>query len=330
MPYSLEKDLPKVVARLAEVYAAEGSQSLASLLRSARLELRETGYDNWNGGTYTYALTLHSQASLLSGIIRQAEKTEEELLERLKLLTRTYENEHLESVMILPELEPDPTAAPVMRGEEPSFWKIGSFRLFISHASQQMTQASSLALALEEYGFSAFVAHKHIEPTKEWPGEILLALNTMDAFAAFLTPDFKKSDWTDQEVGVAVGRNVLIIPVRLGLDPYGFIGKHQGFQGATKPVEELAAELVTLLAKHQQTRQKVAQSIVSAFGSSCSFAEARLRVQRLDLIQEFSDPLVQQVRQAASDNRQIRNAWGVPERVEQIIKQRSGVSAITS
>lgn len=72
---------------------------------------------------------------------------------------------------------------------------------------------------------SSFVAYTDIKPTKEWQGEIENALHSMDALAAILMPGFKDSDWTDQEVGVAIGRGVPIIPIMRGLTPYGFIGK---------------------------------------------------------------------------------------------------------
>jgi len=49
----------------------------------------------------------------------------------------------------------------------------------------------------------------------------------MDALLALLTPGSNESKWTDQEVGVAVGRRVPVIPIRIGIDPYGLIGKYQ-------------------------------------------------------------------------------------------------------
>ena len=49
----------------------------------------------------------------------------------------------------------------------------------------------------------------------------------MDAFVALLTEGFHDSLWTDQEVGFALSRGVPILAVRLGKDPYGFIGKFQ-------------------------------------------------------------------------------------------------------
>ena len=82
--------------------------------------------------------------------------------------------------------------------------------------------------ALQRFGISAFVAHEDIQPTTEWEGEIQRGLGTMEALAAILTPDFSASVWCDQEVGFALGRSRLVIPIRCGMDPYGFLGKYQG------------------------------------------------------------------------------------------------------
>jgi hypothetical protein len=45
-----------------------------------------------------------------------------------------------------------------------------------------------------------------------------------------------------------LGLNKLIIPIRLGSDPYGFMGKYQGLQGNKKTTDDLANELFKLLA----------------------------------------------------------------------------------
>jgi hypothetical protein len=88
-----------------------------------------------------------------------------------------------------------------------------------------------------------------IHPTKEWQDEIESALSSMDGFVALLTDNFHESDWTDQEVGFALARGVPIVAVRLGRDPYGFIGRFQGL-GATW--DNCALELAKLLIKHDR------------------------------------------------------------------------------
>ena len=106
-------------------------------------------------------------------------------------------------------------------------WKPGYFRLFLTHVSTQKNMVSGVKGELANYGVDGFVAHEDIDPTKEWVMEIEAALTTCDALAAFLTDGFHESNWTDQEVGYSVSRHVLIIPVRIHLDPYGFIARYQ-------------------------------------------------------------------------------------------------------
>lgn len=143
------------------------------------------------------------------------------------------------------------------------FWLPGYFRLFLSHVSSFKAKTSQLQSALKPFGISAFVAHEDIEPTKEWQDEIERALFSMQALAAILTPGFHESRWTDQEMGVAIGRGLLVVPIRRGLDPYGFIGKSQGLQAAGKTVGQVAEALYVVLAANAQTTGALADAIVS-------------------------------------------------------------------
>lgn len=143
------------------------------------------------------------------------------------------------------------------------FWLPGYFRLFLSHVSSFKAKTAQLQSALKPFGISAFVAHEDIEPTKEWQDEIERALFSMHALAAILTPGFHDSKWTDQEIGVALGRGLLVIPVRRALDPYGFIGKSQGLQASGKTVRDVADSIFKILAANAQTTGALAEAIVS-------------------------------------------------------------------
>ena len=108
-----------------------------------------------------------------------------------------------------------------------NLWGTGSIRAFISHVSEDKKVAYDLKKALGTYGIAAFVAHDDIEPMREWGNEIVRALDSMDLLVALLTPTFSNSNWTDQEVGFALGRKVPALPVRYGKDPYGLLNKYQ-------------------------------------------------------------------------------------------------------
>jgi hypothetical protein len=132
----------------------------------------------------------------------------------------------------------------------------------VSHLSSFKKTAAALQSALRKFGISAFVAHVDIEPTREWHDEIEAGLFSMDALAAILMPGFKESNWTDQEVGVAVGRGVLVVPIIRGLDPYGFIGKYQGFQAHGKTVVQVARAVFDILVSSPKTRGRALTCLV--------------------------------------------------------------------
>lgn len=165
--------------------------------------------------------------------------------------------------------------------KEATFWKAGHFKLFLSHLASFKVNTARLQNALRKYAITSFVAHSDIEPSREWQTEIEAALQTMDAMAALLMPGFKESNWCDQEVGVAVGRDVLIIPVRKGLDPYGFIGKYQGIQAANKNVGEVAEEIFKTIIKSPKTRAKMIRCISNVISQSTEVDDALEKVSLL-------------------------------------------------
>ena len=207
---------------------------------------------------------------------------------------------------------------------EPGFWRPGYLRLFLSHLSAAKDSAGELQKHLLRFGVSAFVAHNDIEPTKEWQDEIQVALATCDALLALLHPGFHVSNWTDQEIGYVMGRQVLIIAARFGQDPYGFIGRFQAVQGEGKEPEVLARELLDILLRHRLTRKRMAEALVALLEQADSFPAAKSRTSLLGGVDYWDATLTQRVRAAVEANGQVREAWGVPARLETLIARMEG------
>lgn len=130
------------------------------------------------------------------------------------------------------------------------------FRVFLSHLAANKVVAAKLQEACLEFGISCFVAHNDIEPTQEWQTQIETALATSDALVALLHPEFHASNWTDQEIGYAMGRGLPVYSVRFGQDPYGFIGRFQAFTAKGKNPLALAQELFESFRKNKQTHSR--------------------------------------------------------------------------
>jgi hypothetical protein len=193
---------------------------------------------------------------------------------------------------------PISTTAP----KEVSFWKPGHFRLFLSHLASFKVQTSHLQTALRKYAISSFVAHEDIEPTREWQDEIEAALQTMDALAAILMPGFLESKWCDQEVGFAVGRNSLVIPIRKGLDPYGFIGKFQGIQAQSKTIGEVAEAIFTTLVKSPKTKSKILHALSGAISNATTSEEGIEKVDLLKSLDSIPAEILENLKQQIVDN----------------------------
>lgn len=193
---------------------------------------------------------------------------------------------------------PISTTAP----KEVSSWKPGHFRLFLSHLASFKVQTSHLQTALRKYAISSFVAHEDIEPTREWQDEIEAALQTMDALAAILMPGFLESKWCDQEVGFAVGRNSLVIPIRKGLDPYGFIGKFQGIQAQSKTIGEVAEAIFTTLVKSPKTKSKILHALSGAISNATTSEEGIEKIGILKSLDSIPAEILENLKQQIGDN----------------------------
>jgi len=171
---------------------------------------------------------------------------------------------------------------------------------------------SKLKDELDLRGVAGFVAHENIEPSLEWMDEIELGLRSMHALAALITPDFHASHWTDQEIGWALGRGILVLPVRLGVDPYGFAGKYQGISGSLEQPPALASSLVGALLANPQTHGEMRRSLVGSFAGATSFMMAQALKRLIVDVTDFTAEEKATLQKACTENDQVAGAFGVP------------------
>lgn len=204
---------------------------------------------------------------------------------------------------------------------EPTFWSSSSARVFLSHLASMKVFTMQLREELSKFGISAFVAHVDIEPTKEWQVEIESALASMDGLIALLAPGFKESNWCDQEVGVAIGRTLPIVSVRLDLDPYGFVGKYQAVQGVGKDHKALARELYDIFMLNPSIGPKITSALVKMLSKSFSFDESKRLVALIEKSAYLTTKHIASMQESVDKNAQVSSSWGVPEKIQAIAEK---------
>lgn len=280
-------------------------------------------FDNWNGGTYGHGVILTLPEDLFLETFDSKHELEDQIKEDLQKLHKEP-NEYFSEVsfeMDAPEEDQGwredsdayrrkTRSIPISKNALVRIWGTGLVRLFLSHKATVKIEASELKKALASYGISAFVAHEDIEPTEEWQREIERALFSMDALAAILTDDFPDSAWTDQEVGVALGREVPVIGVRVGKDPYGLMGKWQGLGGCSlKNPAGMAANIHNLLHKRLSDKSGLFTGALEVYKTSKSFQASGENVKLFTRFEKLESTQIDAVLAAYRANEQNKDSF---------------------
>ncbi len=124
----------------------------------------------------------------------------------------------------------------------------------------------------------------------------------MDALAAILMPGFNESNWTDQEVGIAIGRGVLVIPVMRGATPYRFISKCQGLHAEGNTVTAVSENIFEILIGSPKTRTRMLSCLIETTVRADSEEQALKKIDHLDSIRQILGAYLEQLRDSATSS----------------------------
>jgi len=184
-----------------------------------------------------------------------------------------------------------------------------SLRIFFSYSTEEKNIVGELKTHLESLGFEVFLAHDDIEPCVEWQDEILKNLRRCDIFIPLFSKNFKKSDWTDQEIGIAVASDKFIIPLQGDLAPYGFIGKTQGLKISSKALGTAAKNIFDIIRTKSPFEEDVKSFIINAFITSNSWHQAGERASLLSEFNNFTSDELGKLSQATTENSEISHSF---------------------
>jgi hypothetical protein len=337
--FELPGKIDRYLATLNQLYKKRDESMLQKIIVNSVISIdEEREYDNWNGGTYGHGLTLTISEDLFLDLVDDRDELQKRICTDINGLDNTP-NEYVSIVSIEMEtsatgrwrensgvLHPRVAASSVPADSLARIWGNGHVHVFLSHKAKCKKDTSKLKQALARYGISCFVAHEDIEATEEWQRELEHALNSMDALVALLTEDFHDSEWTDQEVGVAIGRDVVLIPVRLGCDPYGLMGKVQGLSGCDwANIDGMAASVFDLLHKRLPDKSRFLEAVLSAYAASDSYDESAWIVKNiLTKFETLTRHQVAQVMDAYRNNRQNIRSWAGRDRLRTLMEKWTG------
>ena len=148
---SNESEFPKpvseIIATLAGIFRHQGRAEILELLESSHARFDETNYDNWNGGTYTWALRLEVPVPIYAAIEPRLTAIEKGIEAKLNTIGRVYPNDHIGGVTITPIAPGSSLQGERMAPSEVEvsrLWDKEGIRLFLSHSSNHKIAVANL------------------------------------------------------------------------------------------------------------------------------------------------------------------------------------------
>ena len=330
IPKKIRTYLERVLLDYSE-HEREHSEVLRQIISKSRFYV-DLGVqsDNWNGRSYYHDLFVFAPKEVLKLVaLGTEEKLCEELSESLRVCSKSITNEFIGNVFIEPGDRADQRyrdsfsleggSEEEVEPEALALWPSGHIRMFISHRDGDKREAAELAEEMKFYGISCFVAHDDIRPAKSWPTEIVHALKTMDVMLLFVTSDFHESYWVNQEIGFALGRGTLVVPLKLGpADPKGFAGSIQAVTGKIEYMKAAAKKVYSALLEEDDLRQRLQGALIRAFVESENFNVAIKRLREMEQrIESLSTDELNMIKRGFAENDQLHNCqvvnWQLPK-----------------
>ncbi len=148
-------------------------------------------------------------------------------------------------------------------------------RVFVSHSSEDRGMAVDLEKAMRELRMRPFLAHRDIEVGKSWREAIRKEIAKCDMLVALVTPNFRESEYTDQEVGAAWVLEKSILAVLAGkAEPTGFITDLQGARYDRNHPPNTAGEIMRFALSEIHGEERVVDMLTEMLAKSESPQEA--------------------------------------------------------
>jgi hypothetical protein len=166
----------------------------------------------------------------------------------------------------------------------------------------------------------SFLAHEDIEPSSPWQEVIVNRLRSTDILVCILTEAFYKSEWTQQEVGIAFGNGKTILSVSVdGVGPIGFTKQLQalGFKSASWTSTKLKEnqnsspylEVFKVIARYKEWQDKARRCLIRGLVDSSSFLYANSNTALLGIFSHYPRIEVNELVRGAITNDNLIQGW---------------------
>lgn len=181
-------------------------------------------------------------------------------------------------------------------------------KIFISYVTTESKLAGKIKETLDDYGFDTFLAHEDIQPTEVWMDTIYTYLQETDIVLPLLTKGISSSVWCNQEIGIGLAMEKLIIPIKIDQNPEGFLSKYQALKvlrDKSFPIDKM----FSVIGKDKKYGAVFRDFLIQLLAESHSFFEAEKNAKNILEIKDFTVAQLDDIMKASINNKQIYDGF---------------------
>ena len=184
-----------------------------------------------------------------------------------------------------------------------------AIRVFISHSHEDMEMATRLSDTLGQLDVVPFIAHSDIMGGELWKETIRDEIVECDVLVALLTTNFRKSEFTEQEVGAAWVLKKPVLPLYTGDGmPSGFIADRQYVKYDNSNPERAAGEILKFVLFKTYGRERAVGMMVDMLTKAKSETECDALVTAIISEKEMAPKQAKRVINALQSNSHATNS----------------------
>ena len=183
--------------------------------------------------------------------------------------------------------------------------------VFVSHSHEDVKMAKNLSNALGGLDVVPFLAHNDIVGGELWKEAIRDRLVECDVLVALLTDNFRKSRFTEQEVGAAWVLEKPVLPLYTGNEmPSGFIADRQYIKYDNDNPERAAGEILKFVLIEMHGKGRAMDRMVDMLAKSESERGCKALVPVLIYEKERTPKQTKRIKNAIDSNPHVKDAVG--------------------
>lgn len=204
-----------------------------------------------------------------------------------------------------------------------------SIDVFLSYHTKQKDMAKTIKEKLELIGFQVFMAPDDIQGGSKFLSVMYDKIKNCQAFLALVSKDYPNSEYSDHEVGIALGFEKPVLPICIDEQiPYGFLREYHCVCSAGMSIEQKIQEIADTVMTLTDTGKEYMDLLIHNLENAGSFVDANHWSKKLSKYSVFTSEHIARIANARLHNSQIYNSFMACPIIDEMLKnQKASLTA---